>query len=702
MRNYIFILIVISLLVFKTSYSQDAINDTIQLSEIKVTAEKKEARIQDLPLSVSSISAKTVQNEKAVTVRDLSGWAPNVYMPSYGSKLTAPVYIRGVGSRVNSPSVGLYVDGVPYFEKSMFAFNLEDVERIEILRGPQGTLYGRNTLGGIISIITKEPTNYRYLNALIDLGNYGQQKYKLTYSQPIVKSLSFMIDGSYEQLTGFWTNAYTQTQVGSDYTKQGRFKLKYAPSEKLKIVYQLNGEDSHENGYPYATTDSTSVIAPVNYNHVSTYDRTTLGQSLKINYQNDVIQFSSVTAMEYLSDTQNVDQDFLPKDYFIVGQDVKQNQYTQEFIVTNKNNGKIDAILGAFGFYQTSNQHIDLRYGNDGADYHLTPGNGYDKYNDFTNLGLAIFGQVSYKELFQIIDITLGLRYDNEWNDLDYLYNTLSQNVTTTKKDTTFKTSFNELMPKVALRFKITPNQSAYFSLSRGYRGGGFNTSFVDEADQTYNSESSWNYEVGYKSDLLDHKLTANLSLFYIYWLNQQVSQRVTTGGNMYKNAGKTESKGFEAEIAYRPFQNFIINGNVGFTQAKYLDFQPNVAEEDNYKGNYLPFVPGYTYVVSASYRQPLQTKILNAVRLNISANGIGKQYWDDENEYFEDPYTLVNARISAELPWGEVSLWGKNILNQEYSPYRFYISTFKTWYAQAGNPATFGISLSYKLNQKL
>ncbi|HEX3006440.1 MAG TPA: TonB-dependent receptor [Bacteroidales bacterium] len=695
-------LILLALLTFgfnKMVLSQ-VLSDSVQLSEVIVSAEKKNQKINELPISVTSIGISRIEAEKAKSLRNISAIVPNFYMPEYGSKLTAPVFIRGVGSRINSPSIGLYIDRVPYFEKSAFAFDFSDVERIEILRGPQGTLYGRNTLGGIINVITRAPRNYRELRLNTDFGNYGYMKYNFSYNEPVTSKFAVLLNGGYTERDGYFTNEYYHENVGNDYTKNASLKLRYNPLKQLVLTYKFGGERSYEKGYPYGVLDSTDEVKVINYNYKSRYKRDLIDNSLTASLYLDKFVLTSVSAYQFLKDKQEIDQDFTPKDYYQVQQGVDQDQFTQEIVISTNESKWIDATGGVFAFIQKADRDIDLNYGADGKEVKLVPGNGYVKYNNEDNSGIAAFGQFTLKKLLGFIDLTFGLRYDYEWNKLHFLHYTTKAEVPTLFRDTVFKNSFNELLPKVSMRFNLTSNTSAYFTTSKGYRGGGFNITYVNKEDEIYKPEKTWNYEVGIKSSPLP-MLSVSAAAFYIDWDNQQVSQRVSVGGNMYKNAGKTYSRGVEFELILKPLKDLQLGGNFGYTQARYVDFQPSIQDELNYKDKYLPFVPRNTYSLFAGYKIDLNTGVFQSAYANFSINGIGKQYWDDANTRSQEAYSIVNGTIGIQSKRGSLSLWMKNLFNTDYSPYAFYVSNFKNWYAQKGQPFTCGISISVNIAGK-
>ncbi len=688
------------ILIYPCFYAQQTLTDTVQLSEVTVSAEKRLLKNKDIPTSITSISINRLEAEKTKSLRNLSAIVPNFYMPEYGSKLTSPVYIRGVGSRINSPSVGLYVDRVPYFEKSAFAFDFADVERIEVLRGPQGTLYGKNTMGGIINVVTRAPRNYRELKLNADFGNYGFMKYNFSYNEPVSSKLAILLNGGYTERDGYFTNNYHNESVGSDFTKNGSIKIRYNPIKPLVLTYKIGAERSYEKGYPYGVLDSTNIVKEINYNFKSRYARDIVDNSLTASLYLDKFVLTSVSAVQTLNDKQTIDQDFMPKDYYQVKQGVDQKQFTEEIVLTNNNGKWIDVTAGLFGFTQNVDRDIDLDYGTDSKEVKLVPGNGYLKYNKEENSGMAAFGQATVKKIAGFIDITLGLRYDYEWNTLHYTYLLTQPDKQTLKRDTVYKQSFKELLPKLSIRFNINDKTSAYFTTSKGYRGGGFNTAAVKVEDEIFEPEKSTNYEFGVKSTIVPDLLSATGALFYIDWENQQVSQRNPTGGNMIKNAANSYSKGLEFELMFTPLKQLQIGGNFGYTKTKYIDYRPDLRAELNYKDNYIPFIPRYTYSAFVGYKIDLKSKYITSANVHLSAQGVGKQFWDDENKVSQKAYTLVNGSIGADTPWFSVYLWSKNIFNQSYYPYMFNIAQFKSWYAQKGNPLTLGVTLSVNISQ--
>lgn len=195
-------------------------------------------------------------------------------MPSYGSKLTSPIYIRGIGSRINSPAVGLYVDNVPQFDKSSFDFEFYNIERVEVLRGPQGTMYGRNNLGGLIHVYTQSPEKTQNVTAETELGNYGRYNFGLTINQPLGEKTDLQVGGQYRHQDGYFENIYNGKMADKMDVFNARARLIHRWNNHFKSDLIVSTEESKQNGYPYGIIDpSTNQLQPVNYNETSGYDR---------------------------------------------------------------------------------------------------------------------------------------------------------------------------------------------------------------------------------------------------------------------------------------------------------------------------------------------------------------------------------------------------------------------------------------------
>ena len=676
--------------------------EDLELNEVVVTAEKREEKLIEVPYSISTVSARKVEQEKIENLRDLTSRIPNLFMPDYGSRLTAPIYIRGIGSRINSPSVGLYVDNIPYFEKSSFDFNFNDIERIEVLRGPQGTLYGRNTMGGLIHVITRQPSTERQTRLISELGSYGNLKLNGYHSQSLfADDLAFSVSGSAMHHDGYHTNTYLDQKVDDLKDYNGKIKIRYQASDKLKINILAFDNYSTQGGYPYAVFNvETRETDPVSYDHHSTYERNHAGAGLSAEYSGRWFKINATTSYQNVDDVQDVDQDFTTFSYVAVQQYENQNLLTQEIRLSSEYSNKLNWIFGVFGFAQNMDKQVDVAYGEDGITRFRLPGPMKKlKTYDETNLGIASYFQTTWKGLIsKKLDITLGGRLDIEDNSLDYLYDLEVNGNARNMEDTSwFRSPVLVFLPKIALKYNFSGNTNAYFSIAKGYKNGGFNSTIEREEDKTYEPEYSTNFEMGLKSSAINNKLQFNTAVYYIDWSDQQIYQPVPSGqGSMLKNAGKSRSYGIELEAVANPAKNLITGISFGYTEATFLDYVEDSTTD--FSGNYIPYVPKFTGNLSVSYRIPFKSRTFHSLILNSNYQQTGKLFWNEENTAYQDSYGILNASAMVNLGMFDVEFWGRNLLGANYQSFWFDMTTaFGNEYAQRGKPFNFGATVKVK-----
>jgi len=608
-------------------------------------------------------------------------------MPDYGSKLTSPVYIRGIGSRINSPSVGLYVDHVPYFEKASFDFDFFDIKRIEVLRGPQGTLFGRNTMGGIVNIITTSPLDYNGSNISLSAGTYGTYSINGGHYGKVNDSLAFSIAMNYLHNNGFYTNVFSDTKVDKLNSYGLRTRMIYELSPKLTIENIAGVELSRQGGYPYSIyNDSLGSAEKINYNQYSLYDRNLFSDAMLINYSGTNFDLSATTSYQYLDDFQGIDQDFTPDSLYYITQEQKQHMLSQEIIVRSKQNKKYRWLFGGYGFYQAFDNAVDVNA--------YTAKMSYLKTYDHKITGIAFFHQSTMTDfLIRNLTLTIGLRLDSEKDFLHYTYDRTLNGIKSLLADTVYPALRSlELIPRFALNYKIS-RSNLYAVVARGYKTGGFNSTFERPEDLTFDPEYSWNYEIGFKTPLLRNSLYADVAIYYIDWKNQQIYQTVPSGrGSMLKNAGHSVSKGGELSVKALLNRGYEFNIAYGFTHAGFISYVVN--SNTNYNGNFLPYVPRHTVAIHGNKTFSINNSgIIDKIRINLLYRGNGVIFWDEENLNKQGYYGLVDGKVSFSKGLLEFEIWARNIMNAEYAA--FYFEALGNKYVQTGKPAHIGINLS-------
>ena len=386
-----------------------------------------------------------------------------MFIPDYGSRLTSAVYIRGIGSRINTPSIGLYVDNIPYIDKSAFDFDYSDIERIDVLRGPQGTLYGRNAMGGLIKIHTKSPFSYQGTDFRMGAGTHNAYNTSLTHYHRVSERFAFSTGGFYDYEGGFFRNAaLNNKKIDKGQSAGGRFRGIYLPSENWKADLNISYEYSDQGGYPYYYTgsvnpaaqseDMKSYIGTISNNRESSYYRNLLNTGLNLEYQAQRFTLSAVTGYQFLKDRMFIDQDFTAKDIYTLEQKQRIHTLSEEIVMKSKGNGRWQWAMGVFGFYQWLKTDAPVTFREDGMnmlgqmlgsvipskiEVTMMPGMGLNILPslqlgsgnllingnfDTPLLNGALFHQSTFRDLFGLtgLSFTAGLRLDYEKMKMNY------------------------------------------------------------------------------------------------------------------------------------------------------------------------------------------------------------------------------------------------------------------------------------------
>lgn len=664
----------------------------LRLEPVVVTAEKRSENVQEIPSSISVITDIQITDSGITDIEELSALTPNLFISNWGTRGNSFIFIRGIGAINNDPAVGYYVDDVNYMDSRIFDSKLYEIERIEVLRGPQGTLYGRNSLGGIINIHTKKPGNEVEAGTTQRFGNYNLYETDLYLRTPILEDKLFLgLAGNYQYREGYSYNNFLDEDGDSLRGLNGRAHLRWMPSQKLDALFILEGDRINDGAYP-VTNLSEVKHDPHRFSHdVSGSDkRDSFGTSLRVKYDADALTFTSITGYRHFDDRAHNDQDFTPMPLATAKENLHDSQVSQEFrFASPKNNGNWKWIGGLYGFYHERDDNLVLDY----APGVVMPGIGITTDTDSVvdTSGGAAFGQATYT-LFDSLELSAGLRYDYERAALDY------KNKTNGFEDSNFSDSLNNssLLPKFQVAYHWTDNIMTYASVSRGYRSGGFNTSFLNADDRSFDPEYSWNYEIGTKTSWFKNRLNLNLTGFYIVLDDQQVTITLPNANSVVRNAGESHNIGFEVEGTALLFEGLTAEANFGYTYAEFKKYQDGM---NDYKGNRAPFAPLYTYFGALQYRRPLidDFKYLwNTGSLDLfvraEVQGTGPLYWDVANNIEQDPYELFNFRIGFETEHFDLIAWCRNAFDKKYAKVAFDSGMGPL--GQAGDPQTFGLTL--------
>lgn len=667
-----------------------------ELDFMTVTAQKTEENVQDVPMSISVFSDVQLKDAEIGDTKDLVHFAPNVYMRDAGGYYQT--VIRGVTGFIGAlhGAAAYYVDDINRPLAYMQNPVLFDVERVEVLKGPQGALYGRNSESGVINIVTKQPDNvlrgrvYTGINFYdTSFGMNPGYQVGASVSGPVIENTLYAgFAGQVDYSDGFRENLYKNDDQTTEYTRMnGRLNLRWTPTQAWDIALVAEAMD-HDDDYgyfrfldgPFATKYGKTAFDGPN-SHESSGDT----QSIRARYAGEKVNFLSVTGRNYFEDKLNFDYEMSPYSAYLSNQKVEDTLYSQEFRLSSADKeSPLQWVTGFYGYKES----IDTKMKNSDLMYLVSE----NRKTDIDIKGYAVFGQATYT-LFNRLHLTAGLRYDYvDMEGKQHGYDMFGQTLS-------YRDSHDdgEFLPKLAIAYDFTDQVMGYASVSKGYLAGGYNYSSASSKDTLYfGPEYTWNYEIGAKTSWLNNKLLVNVSAFYIDMKDKQLSEINQNLLAVISNAAEAHSYGAELEIQARPVPGLELFGGFGYTWSEIDDWTAletdgmgNVYTYD-YDGKDLTSTPRFTYNLGMQYRH------MRGFLGRIDVIGTGPFYHDTKNQLKEDAYTLVNLKLGYEAENFDIMFWCKNIFDKGYEDVRF------SW-GQLGNagidgePRQFGVTVNYR-----
>ena len=678
-------------------------NNPLQLEAVLVTAEKTKEDVQDIPASISVLTELQIQDSGISTIGDVSKQIPNLFIANWGIRGISLVFVRGIGAIMNEPAMGFYVDDINYMDYRLFDSSLFDIERIEVMRGPQGTLYGRNSLGGVINIITKKPDNEFQGGVEQVFGNYDLFRTNMHVRGPIIDDKLFLgVSGTFEKRDGYAQNDFLDEDVDSRNGINGRARLRWTPNDKLDIMFNASAEHIDDGSFPITKlSEVRNNPHHIAHDYKGEYIRDVYSTSLRVAYDSAIMNLVSITSYLNHDDKSSNDQDFTAAPLLTAHEKIDYGKFSQEFRFSSpERGGPFKWFAGLYGFKDNKKHNLNVNFAPNVLGMGAPAATQTNK-SDLDNRGYAVFGQATYT-LFEKMNITGGLRFDYEKSSVNHLETWSPALMPPRRFD---KSMDNDtFLPKLQLDYNWTDQFMTYASVSKGYRSGGFNTytTAVNPDDESFRPEYSWNYEAGVKSSWFDNRLIINAAAFYIDLEDQQVVQILPTAFTLIRNAGESRSMGFELESTALLAEGFTFDAGFGYTDAEYVKFKDLVRGVD-YKGNTTPLAPAYTYNLALQYRHML-TERFNLfwsegpldLFTRVELQGIGPFYWNDANTLKQTAYELVNLRIGLESEHFDLILWARNIFDTGYEAVGLEFPGADP-IGQAGDPRTFGTTLSFR-----
>jgi iron complex outermembrane receptor protein len=617
---------------------------------------------------------------------DIAQNAPNFTFFTAGENRSTSFYsIRGISNFNLSTrdAVGFFVDDIPYDFTGFIGLDLIDLERVEVLRGPQNTLYGRSSLGGVVNVITRRPTNEFEFIGSTSYGSFNDFETQLSVSGPVSEDeLFFRLAGSYGSQDGYVENTLLDEDIGGGTTFTGRGKLLWTPSEDWEISFNASFHDYREGAVAYVPVDNDPFEAQLDFNGFN--DLVANAQSLKVTYTNADFRATTITTRRFSDQDGQLDADYSPADILINTTDFDSTVWTQEIrFQSPENTEQFEWLVG--GYFETSDFSEDRPFIN-GVDSEMP---GIEQIDgEFENRTLAIFGQGSYRPI-EALTLTAGLRYESTNGKIELFENTFFPEVgdpVTNLSIRDLEVEGSELLPRFVAQYRFNTGIMTYGSITRGYRPPGPNFNPFNEATAIFEGERSWNYEVGVKSQWFNDRLAVNFALFHSPIENFQFPS-FGPGGDFIIDTADASTTGAELELIATPVTGLDIIAGLGLLSAEFRSgISPFTGE--SLEGNMLPYAPKLTYNLAVQYRS------LEGILGRVELTGFGTTYFDDINTVERDPFVLVNARLGYEFSEYGVYFFVNNIFDEEYVTQAFDSFSDVGVVGTFGLPRTYGIQL--------
>lgn len=675
--------------------------DLIALQEIVVTAQRRAQSVQDVPISISAYSAEMLEDLNAIRSDRLFTLVPGVSTLSYGMLGSSSVSIRGVGSLLVNQgveqNVSIYVDDVVIGTSQAYDTSLFDVERVEVLRGPQGTLYGKNSVGGAFKFITRQPDDVPSLSVDGAYGNHHLYQGRGVMNIPVNDKVAWRLALSMQGRDPVVPNTTPGAPDLQDEDSRGaRLQTRILASENTTVGLAFDWTRDHQTGLATGPFDS-ALDRETSVNQENAEDREILGAAITVNHEMGAWGLTSITAWREMDYTLFGDGDSTALSLAESGQSTKFSQVSQEVRLTSPVDSALSWVFGAFYYRDSTDATNDVTFLDAGPAFFLPYGYGERSLADIETQTAALFADATWK-ITQRFALSAGLRYTHDAKDISYEHTSNYPEFGGVLAPVSAQTaSRNDDMysPRLVGTLDWTDDVMTYASVTRGTKGGGFNALFVPAGDTLpIGPETAWNYEVGLKSRMRDGAFGFNASLFHFDWRNQQVNVLIpgSFGLTTRRNAGQSRSSGGELDIVMRPVSWGSVSLGYAYNDAHFVSYRD--APTGDLSGNDMPNTSRHHVVAQVQANRSLG----NDLALVFATSYIYKseQFLDTENTLRQPGFDLVNTRLGIESArWG-ASLFVENLFDEAYRTSAF-IDFLGQPSATINNPRTYGLRLYYR-----
>src|SRR5687768_11362475 len=693
---------------------------------VTVTARRRDELSLDVPVAVTTFTADVIEAAGIERPQDFIALTPNMSVVQTQNQGTSFVTVRGISQARNSePSVAVLIDGVQMANPSQFNQELFDIDSIQVVKGPQGAVYGRNAIGGAIIINTKQPSDVFEGTVAVGTDSGPGIKLRGGLSGPISDTLTYRASASYFDTEGYIRNVVLDENADPFRDVSGRLRLVWEPSDELSADVRVSASQLRTQALYFNITESVNDTSlPVRVNNAGVNERNVFGTSLKLDYVTPLGTLTSITAYDRFDELLTGDQfNFLPIQESVLfnffGADQAQHQFLD-----------VDAVSEALQFASPATTRVRWIAGAYliGTDRFISTGTVFDLgtgevpevkreplplFNpQFTyladaqdNFAWAVFGNVDV-DLTSKLELSTSLRYDRDHR----------KNTTETPQEfipaplvgiafpgQVRTNTWDDLQPKGTLRHKPTRDSTLYVGYSRGFRSGGFNQTGVGAAgiagvNDLFDAETADTYEGGAKAEFLDRRVGANVSIFHTraegsYFFVFDPNTSTQNLGNL----DRVNYTGAEFEVRGRILDGFDGYVGLGFTDSDIKESRRAASDV----GNEAPLVSRYTTNVGLQYRHSVGSALSAFVRSDVEV--IGPTWFYPDNFTERDPVTLLNVRLGVDHKSWSATVWAKNLTDETYNaewspgPMFFPNPGYTNNFVFKAMPRRWGVDLNYR-----
>lgn len=692
-------------------------DESYMVEEVVVTAQKREQNLEDVPISMSVVGDDELEKTGAASLRELQQVVPNFSFDAANGYDN--ISIRGVGGGGRNigfdTRAGLYIDGVYIGQSAALSSPLFDLERVEVLRGPQGHLFGRNTVSGAVSLVTKVPSEEAAAYVKVVAGTEGTQEIHASFEGAMSETVLGRLSVASQKRDGFVKNQFDDSDLDDLDRQVIRGKLLFDISDNLSV--DLNAD--------YSVTDTSILVGEpisnpalgdagvtgtpreVNFNTTPGSEHDLGGSSVTVDYDLDNgLMLTAVTGYRTAEQVKTNDTDFSPLDYISIDYTDASRQFSQEVRIASPSEESIRYVAGIYFLDEAAKTDRVATLGTFAG-----PGAGYHEVIDseVDTKTSALFASADI-DMTESLTLNLGARFTDETKDVDYsLVNNgggASLFGLAVVPSYTDSRSESHMTPTIGVTYAVNDNSNVYAKYSTGFKSGGFNVDYLTDAsfaEIEFDTEEVISYELGLKGKSESGKVSYDLVAFTSTYEDFQILQFVEVAPGVHlpilRNAAEVDSQGLEASVKVHVDENLSLGANVGLLKAEFSSFPNGNAAGDDLSGSKLPNAPEITAAVTLDYYIPMPT-FKGGIDFYFEYSYRDESYSlaDNQDQYLLDSHGLLSTRITftpEDETWS-ASLWARNLTDEEYKDYAGN-DFLATDFVRYGAPRTVGLEATLR-----